>query len=94
MWQRDRFYDTVVKNVAASCPCLKSLPEAKVKRFRSVVLKKDILKQPGINSVLWLLKFTSYEEHFNEKLRKKKYKMYGSSIKGEPAWSRIPCSQR
>ena len=33
------------------------LPEAKVKRFRLVALKKEVPK-PGINFVVWLLKFT------------------------------------
>jgi hypothetical protein len=43
--------------VAAFCHCLKSLPGAKVKRFRLIALKKEVSKQPGVNSV-WLLKFT------------------------------------
>ena len=46
-----------MKNVAAFCPCPKSLPEAKVKRFRLIALTKEVSKQPGINSVVWL-KFT------------------------------------
>ena len=33
MWPRDCFCCIVVERVAVSCPCLKSLPEAKVKRF-------------------------------------------------------------
>ena len=35
----------MVKNVAAFCPCLKSLPKAKVKRFMLVALTKDVLKK-------------------------------------------------
>jgi hypothetical protein len=32
---------------------LKSLPEAKLKRFRLIALKKEVSKQPGRNSVVW-----------------------------------------
>ena len=35
-WPRDNSYNILVKNVAAFCPCLKNLPEAKVKRLRLV----------------------------------------------------------
>ena len=52
------FFGILVKNVATLGHCLKSLPEAKVKRFRLIALKKEVSKQPGINSVVWLLKFT------------------------------------
>jgi hypothetical protein len=58
MWPIDYFCDILVKNVAAFCPCLKSLPEAKMKRFRLNALAKEISKQPDISSVVWLLKFT------------------------------------
>ena len=59
MWPRDHFYDILVKNVAAFCPCLKSLPEAKVKRFGLIPLAEKIIsKQSSINSVLWLLVIT------------------------------------
>jgi hypothetical protein len=40
------------------CPCLKSLPEAKVKRFRLIPLLKEISRHPDINSVEWLLNFS------------------------------------
>ena len=33
MWLKDCFYDILVKNKASFCPCLKSLPEAKVRGF-------------------------------------------------------------
>ena len=36
--------DILVKNVAALCPCLKSQPGAKVKRFRSIPLIKKVSK--------------------------------------------------
>ena len=62
------------------CPCLKSLPEAKVKRFRLIALTKEISKQPSIDSVL---SFTLKSVLIKcSKLRKEKYKMYGSKIKG------------
>jgi hypothetical protein len=46
-----------VKNVVSLCCCLRSLPEVKVKRFILMALKKGVSKQPGINSVVWFLKF-------------------------------------
>ena len=42
----------LVKNVVAFCPCLKSLPEAKVKSFRLVTLAKEISKQLSIDSAV------------------------------------------
>jgi len=44
--------------MAAFCHYSKSLPEAKVERFRLIVSTKEVLKEPCINSVVWLLKFT------------------------------------
>lgn len=41
MWPRDSSCDVLVKNMAAFCNCLKSLLEAKVKRFRLPVLSKE-----------------------------------------------------
>lgn len=38
MWSRDHSYGIVVKNVAAFCPCLKSLPELKVEGLILIVL--------------------------------------------------------
>ena len=48
----------LVTNVAALYHCPKNLPEAKAKRFRFIALKKEVSKQPAINSVLWLVKFS------------------------------------
>ena len=42
MWPRDYFCGILVKNVATFCPCLKSLPEAKVKRIRLIALTKEV----------------------------------------------------
>ena len=66
--------------------CLKSLPQAKVKRFRLVVLTKKVSKQPGINYSMLLLKFTVTKNVLmkRSKLRKEKYKICDSSIKGVP----------
>jgi hypothetical protein len=47
MWPRDCSCGTLVTNVAAFCPCLKSLPEAKVKRFILIELTKEVLKKPN-----------------------------------------------
>jgi hypothetical protein len=54
----DLSYDVLGKKVAPFCFCPKSLPEAKVNRFRLIALTKEVSKYPGINSVVWLLKFT------------------------------------
>jgi hypothetical protein len=53
---------------------LKSLPKAQVKRFRLIALKKEVLKQPDVHSVVWLLKFTLMKSILmkRSKLRKKK----------------------
>ena len=47
--------DILVKNVVVFCPCLKNLPEAKVKSFGLIPLAEEISKQPHIDSVMWLL---------------------------------------
>jgi hypothetical protein len=36
----DRSNDVFLKNVAAFCPFLKSIPEAKIKKFRLIALTK------------------------------------------------------
>jgi hypothetical protein len=90
-----------VKNVATFCLCLKSLPEAKVKRLRLIELTKEVSKEPSRDFVLWLnLMKRSLNKH--SKLRKEKYKIYvsykiyGLSIKEvqEVKWSKILCSRR
>ena len=61
----------MVKNVAAFCPCLKSLPEAKVKRFRLIALIKEVSKQLSIDFVLqFILMKNILIKH--SKLRKEK----------------------
>ena len=83
MWHKDSFCGILVKNVATFCPCLKSLPEAKVKRLRLIALTKEVSKKPSRDFVLWLsLMKRSLNKH--SKLRKEKYKIYGLSIKGVP----------
>ena len=47
MWFRNCFCSIVVKNVVTSCPGLKSLPKAKVMRFRSIALTKEVSKSPA-----------------------------------------------
>jgi hypothetical protein len=72
-----------VKNVAALDPCLKSLPEAKVKRFILIALTKEVSKNAIRDFVLWL---SLMKNNLNKcsSLRKEKYKIYGLSIKGSP----------
>ena len=57
MWHKDCFSGILMKNVATFCPCLKSLPEVKVKRFRLNKLTKEVSKQPSRDLVLWLSLF-------------------------------------
>jgi hypothetical protein len=45
MFPRDCSCDSLMKNMAAFCPCLKSLPGAKVKRFRLITLTKEVSKK-------------------------------------------------
>jgi hypothetical protein len=72
-----------MKNVATFCPCLKSLPEAEVKRLRLIALTKKVSEIPIIYFVLWLSLMKSILNK-HSKLREEKYKIYGSSIKGKP----------
>jgi hypothetical protein len=41
-----------MKNVAAFCPCLKNLPEDKVKTFIVTALTKEVSKKPSADFVL------------------------------------------
>ena len=83
MWHKECFCGVLVKYVATFCPCLKSLPEARVKRLRLFALSKEVSKKPSRDFVLWLsLLKRNLNKH--SKLRKEKYKIYGSSIKGVP----------
>ena len=54
--------------------CLNNLPKAKVKRLRLIALMKEVSEMPT----------KSHEGHLSKhsKLRKEKYKIYGSSITG------------
>jgi hypothetical protein len=47
--------------MADFCPCLKSLPEAKMKHFGLIPLTEEISKHPSIDSVLWLFSFTDMQ---------------------------------
>ena len=58
MLLRDCSYDILGENVTAFCPCLKSLPEAKVKSFGLIPLAEEISKQPSIDFVMWILMVT------------------------------------
>jgi hypothetical protein len=60
MWPRDCFCGSLVKTRATFCPCLKSLPEAKVKRLRLIALTKEVSEMP----ILDFLK--SHKEHFKQ----------------------------
>jgi hypothetical protein len=80
MWPRECFCNILVTNVAAFCPSLKSLPESKVKRFLLIALTKRDSKKPSRHFVLCLSLMKSILKK-HSKLRKEKYKIYGSSTK-------------
>jgi hypothetical protein len=67
--------------MAAFCPCLKSLLEAKVKRFILIALIKEISKKPIRDFVLL---FSLMKNNLIKyiKLQKKNYKINGSKNKG------------
>jgi hypothetical protein len=65
------------------CPYVKSLPKAKVKKFILIALTKKISKNPSRDFVLSSSVMKSVLNQYSE-LRKEKYKMYDSSIKGAP----------
>ena len=81
MQPRDCFCGILVKNVAAFCPCLKSLPEAKVKRFILIALTAKVSQKPSRDFVLWFSLMKSILIN-HSKLQKEKYKLYGSKNKG------------
>ena len=70
--------------MAAFCLCLKSPSQAKAERFRFIALAKKTLKTFWYKFCYVVTKVHSFEEGFDEKgqAEKKKYKMYGSNLKG------------
>jgi hypothetical protein len=54
IWPRDCSCGILVKNVAVYCPCMKSLPEAKVKRFIFIALTKEVSEKPNRGFIIWL----------------------------------------
>ena len=54
-----------------------------MKRLRLFALSKEVSKKPSRDFVLWL-SLTKRSLNKHSKLRKAKYKVYGSSIKGVP----------
>ena len=73
----------MAKNVAAFCPCPKTLPEAKLKSFGLMALAEEISRQ-SIHSVSWLLMATLIQIVKRNKLSKKKHKMYSLKEKEAP----------
>ena len=45
MWPSNCFCGILIKDVGAFCPCLKSLPEAKVKRFMLICINKGSFRR-------------------------------------------------
>jgi hypothetical protein len=79
MWHRDYFCGIFVENVVVFCPCLKILPEVKVKRLLLIALTKQVSKKPSRDFILWLSLMKSLLNKCS-KFRKEKYKIYGSSV--------------
>jgi hypothetical protein len=52
MLPKDHSCGTLMKDVAAFCPCPKNLSRAKVERFKLIASAKEISKQPTIDFVL------------------------------------------
>ena len=70
MWHKDCFCGILVKNVATFCPCLKSLPETKVKRLRLIALTKEVSEMPIMDFVLWLSLMKSVLSRYSKRERK------------------------
>jgi hypothetical protein len=86
MLPRDCSYDILAKDVAASCPCLKSLPEVKLKTFGLIMLAAEISRQPNMDSVMWLLVFTIMQIYNEpEQAEQGKHNMYNFRRKRLPA---------
>jgi hypothetical protein len=67
------FCDILVKNMVTCKPCLKSLPEAKVKRLRFIALTKKESEMPIIDFVNWFhLMKSIFKKH--RKLTEENYK--------------------
>ena len=74
MLPRDLSCGSLVKKVGVFCPCLKNLPEAKVKSFGLIPLAEEISKQPIINSVV-LLSGVTLMKIYNEKEKAEQIKI-------------------
>ena len=70
-----------MKNVATFCPCLKSLPEAKMKRLRLIALTKEVSEMPIMDFVLWLSLMKSILNK-RSKLRKEKMEAESGGLSG------------
>jgi hypothetical protein len=77
MWHKDCFCVILVKNVATFCPCLKSLPKAKVKRLRLIALK--LLKMPSKDFVLWLRLMNRSLNKHSKPVKKHLFMAYASA---------------
>ena len=82
-----------MKKVAAFCPCPKSLPEAKVKRFGLISLAEEISTQPSIDSAVWLSVVILTHRFIMKKSRKmynlRRKRAPGSGMELIPAFKEI-----
>jgi hypothetical protein len=75
MWHKNCFCGILVKKVATFYPCLKSLPEAKVKRLRLIALTKEVSKTFSRDFLLWL------------SLMKRSLNKHSKPVRNIPLWS-------
>jgi hypothetical protein len=86
VWLRDSSCAILAKDLTAFYLCLKSLPEARVKKFRLLVLANKISKQPSIDRLCPVVLKNILMECSN--ISKENYKMYDSRVKmGTRMWS-------
>jgi hypothetical protein len=74
IWPRDCFVVFWKRMWLFFCPCLKTLPEAKVKRLWLIALTKEVSETLLIDFLLWLSVIKNILNK-RSKLRKAKYKI-------------------
>ena len=58
-------------------------PDTKVKKFSLIALKQEVLKQPGVNSVVLLLKFTLMKSILMKRSKLRKEKIHNICSRGQ-----------
>lgn len=68
------FFHRLPKDVAAFCPCLKNMPEAKLEGFVLISVAEEFLRQPYIDCVMWLLVVTLIQIYKKKRSQAKRNK--------------------